>query len=114
MSGPALQERQPDQASTRAVVADFNALLRTVTPRVWAVLGIIAVNLAVFGLMVARGVSAFDPSAKDVLAWGADYGPKTLNGEPWRLLVSLFLRRSVYGVARPTVPPCAAGTHRHP
>lgn len=53
--------------------------------------GLIAVNVAVFAAMVARGVSPVDPSGLDVLKWGADYGPLTLGREPWRLISSMFV-----------------------
>jgi rhomboid protease GluP len=41
--------------------------------------------------MVLRGVPLFDPTADSVLRWGADYGPLTLHGQWWRMLVSTFL-----------------------
>ena len=53
--------------------------------------GLIAVNVAVFAAMVARGVSPVDPSGLDIMKWGADYGPLTLSREPWRLLSSMFI-----------------------
>lgn len=52
---------------------------------------LIALNVLVYLLMVLRGLSAFDPSADSVLKWGADYGPLTLHGQWWRMLVSTFL-----------------------
>jgi rhomboid protease GluP len=54
-------------------------------------IAIIVLNVAVFGLMVMMGVSPLNPSADSVLKWGADYGPLTLDGQWWRLFVSLFL-----------------------
>jgi membrane associated rhomboid family serine protease len=54
-------------------------------------IAIIALNVAVFGLMVMTGVSPLNPSADIVLKWGADYGPLTLNGQWWRPFTSLFL-----------------------
>ncbi len=80
-----------EQPSAGAVVAEFMLSLRTVTPDLWVVPAIVAMNVAVFVLMFATGVDAFAPDAARVLAWGANYGPKTLGGEPWRLLASMFL-----------------------
>ena len=52
---------------------------------------LIALNVLVFLIMVLRGVSLFEPTADSVLRWGADYGPLTLHGQWWRMLVSTFL-----------------------
>src|SRR5262249_62041644 len=52
---------------------------------------LISMNTLVFLLMVLRGVSVISPTAESVLKWGADYGPLTLHGQWWRMLVSTFL-----------------------
>lgn len=53
---------------------------------------LIAINVLVFLAMILRGVSFGSPSSEDVLAWGADYGPLTLQaGQYWRMLASMFL-----------------------
>jgi len=72
------------------VIADFQVFLRSLTPRVWLVPAIVVLNVAVFGLMVVSGVDAFAPGV-ELLRWGANFGPKTLAGEPWRLVASAFL-----------------------
>lgn len=56
-----------------------------------ATIVLIAVNALVFVIMVSQGVSAFSPTAESVLKWGADYGPLTLHGQWWRMIVSTFL-----------------------
>jgi membrane associated rhomboid family serine protease len=66
------------------------------TPRLrdWlrcATIVIIALNVVVFLIMVLQGVSLFSPTAESVLKWGADYGPLTLHGQWWRMVVSTFL-----------------------
>jgi rhomboid protease GluP len=45
----------------------------------------------VFLMMVLQGVPVFNPTADSVLRWGADYGPLTLQGQWWRMVVSTFL-----------------------
>src|SRR6202034_231899 len=52
---------------------------------------LIAINLAVFALMVFTGVSFFDPSLQSLVQWGSDFGPLTTNGEWWRLLTAAFV-----------------------
>jgi len=52
---------------------------------------LIAANALVFLVMVLRGVSFFDPTPADAVAFGADFGPLTLNGQWWRLVSSMFV-----------------------
>jgi len=52
---------------------------------------LIASNVLVFLIMVLQGVALFSPTAESVLKWGADYGPLTLHGQWWRMVVSTFL-----------------------
>lgn len=55
------------------------------------VYGILAIaNVAIFlSLWVQSGYRS--PDSTQLLAWGANYAPLTLTGEPWRLLTSAFL-----------------------
>ncbi|WP_322047725.1 rhomboid family intramembrane serine protease [Paraburkholderia sp. J67] len=60
--------------------------------RVWMTGTIIALNVSVYLLMMAQGASFhrnIDPST--LIAFGANFGPYTLNGEVWRLLTGEFL-----------------------
>jgi membrane associated rhomboid family serine protease/Flp pilus assembly protein TadD len=63
----------------------------TVTPSFLITAGLIALNVMVFLIMVLRGVSPFAPSAQQTIAFGADFGPLTLNGQWWRLVTSMFV-----------------------
>jgi membrane associated rhomboid family serine protease len=71
--------------------AEFQLHLREITPRVRVLPTVFALNVLVFAAMVATGVSALSPTADNALTWGANYGPRTLNGEPWRLLANFFV-----------------------
>ena len=52
---------------------------------------LIAANALVFIVMVLRGVSFFAPTPAEAVAFGADFGPLTLNGQWWRLVSSMFV-----------------------
>lgn len=56
-----------------------------------ATLALLAINIVVFIIMVASGISWITPQTDQVLRWGADYGPYTLSGQYWRLITSMFL-----------------------
>ena len=75
----------------KAAEAAFHSLLTEATPRVFITPIIIALNIVVFVAMLATGVSFFAPQSDQLLKWGADYGLRTLNGEWWRLLSSVFV-----------------------
>lgn len=64
---------------------------RPVLRRPWVTYGIIAANLFAFVLEVASGASAVNPTSQDLFELGANFAPRTLHGEPWRLLSSMFL-----------------------
>jgi rhomboid protease GluP len=51
---------------------------------------LLVINLVVFGAMVLEGV-AMNPNSRQLIEWGANFGPYTMGGQPWRLLTSMFL-----------------------
>ncbi len=52
---------------------------------------LIALNVLVFLAMLLRGFSPVNPTAEQVLGWGANFGPLTEGGQWWRLLTACFL-----------------------
>jgi rhomboid protease GluP len=52
---------------------------------------VIDINILVFVVMVISGVGILLPDGQDVLRWGANFRPLTLEGEWWRLLANVFL-----------------------
>jgi len=65
------------------------------TPRLVVTPTLVAINVAMFVIMVASGISIWEPSPQSMLPWGAGASPLTTNGEPWRLLTATFLH---YGI----------------
>ena len=66
----------------------------TAQVRVWVTPTLMGANLILFGVMFASTVD--DPDLVRVtLAWGANFGPLTLIGEPWRLLTNCFVHFNV-------------------
>jgi membrane associated rhomboid family serine protease len=52
---------------------------------------LLALNVVIFGLMLASGIDPMRPSIDSLIQWGANYGPKTTQGEWWRLFTCMFL-----------------------
>src|SRR5450432_2405706 len=72
-------------------VAEFHLSLKGHTPRVFVTYALIAVNVSLYGAMVAKGVDPMSPTVDSLLAWGADYAPRTLAGQPYRIFTSTFI-----------------------
>jgi rhomboid protease GluP len=82
-----------------AAFEDLQARLRELTPHAVATTALLVVNIAVFAVMVASGVHAVNPTVESLIAWGADFGPKTAGGQWWRLLTAMFLHIGVLHLA---------------
>jgi membrane associated rhomboid family serine protease len=52
---------------------------------------IIEINLLVFLIMMFSGLGLINFSGADLLEWGANYRPKIMDGDYWRLFTSTFL-----------------------
>lgn len=60
---------------------------------------IVGVNALVFAAMVLSGVSPAMPKLGQLIRWGADFGPLTFSGQPWRILSSNYLHIGVLHIA---------------
>jgi rhomboid protease GluP len=65
---------------------------RTRPPVTTALVGI---NVAVFAAMVLTGVSAVAPTTRQLLIWGANWGPFSLGPQPWRMLTSNYVHGGI-------------------
>jgi len=62
--------------------------------------GLLAVNVIVFAAMIQAGVSPTRPEVGQLIAKGANFGPKTIGeGEYWRLITSGFLHVGFFHIA---------------
>jgi membrane associated rhomboid family serine protease len=80
-----------DEVQGQGRLVELRRELAGVTPYVFVTWALIGLNVLVFVLMSGSGVSPFRPTIPDLLRWGADFGPKTIGGEWWRLLTCTFI-----------------------
>jgi rhomboid protease GluP len=64
-----------------------------------ATYGLVAINCLVYLAMILDGVSASDPSIRDLLRWGANAGPYVLSGQWWRLVTAAFVHAGPLHIA---------------
>jgi len=103
---PGYPEVAPDEERARD---EFRLKLIELTPRVYVTRTLIAINVLVFILMTATGISATDPSIPDLLKWGASFGPETADGGWWRLLTATFVHMGILHLAMNMLVLGAAG-----
>jgi len=64
-------------------------------PKISVTSVLLALNVAIFGLMLAWGIDPMQPAIEKLIQWGANYGPKTTQGEWWRMFTCMFLHIGV-------------------
>src|SRR5687768_12693648 len=88
-SPPGAQRLAEMQAMQQQAAACLRLLAeRTPHPLVNRVL--VAVNVAVFALMVLSGVDLMMPSVNDLRAWGALNSVDVFAGQWWRMVTAMF------------------------
>ncbi|HXW04280.1 MAG TPA: rhomboid family intramembrane serine protease [Vicinamibacterales bacterium] len=81
-------------ASARARTDPYDEVLRGCTRRPIVTPAIAALNLLIFLRVAGAGVSPADGEA--LVAFGASFGPRTTNGEWWRLVSAAFLNAGLF------------------
>jgi rhomboid protease GluP len=76
-------------------IREFNLRVGAIGNKPWVTAVIVAINFAVFAAMAiaARNIGPF--SAPELITWGANLGPLTINGQWWRAFTALFIHFSV-------------------
>ena len=83
---------RPGSLANPIVPADPAIPLAAAPPRKLDATSVLfAINVLVFLIMVLRGVPPLAPSAQQLLKWGGNFGPMTLDHQWWRLLTSTFV-----------------------
>jgi rhomboid protease GluP len=77
--------------SEHSSIPPLHDRLRQRLPQVRVTQWLIGINLLVFLAMLASGAGLWHSSNAVQLAWGANFGPATQDGEWWRLGSALFL-----------------------
>jgi len=99
MADDAVESPHSSGTDEKMAVAAFEHRLRELTPRIYATPALVAINIVVFVVMIASGVSAMSPGVPELLDWGANYGPWTTDGQWWRLLTCTFVHAGILHIA---------------
>jgi rhomboid protease GluP len=77
---------------------EFVWRLHHATPRTWVTPVLVGLNVAVWLLNVATGMSPISPRPIDLLTWGGNHLPLTAD-QPWRLVTATFLHGGIIHLA---------------
>jgi rhomboid protease GluP len=77
----------------------LTGLLQTAPARVPVTMVLLASNILIFVAMLYYGASLWHTSTTVPLAWGANFGPATQDGQWWRLGTAMFLHFGVVHLA---------------
>ena len=78
---------------------EFRRRLLDKSPRTPVTVGLIAINVLVFVATLMDGAELLKPIGTVQIAWGANFGPYTTDGDWWRLFTSLFIHFGILHIA---------------
>lgn len=70
---------------------NFRQTLDAATPVAWVTPILIALNVVVFAALAFAGAGVLQPNPETLIRWGSNFGMRTIDGQWWRLLSSIFL-----------------------
>jgi len=81
----------PNDQDIRDPAPDLTKLLHASPWQAPVTLTLVGINLLVFALMLLAGAEMWHTTNRIQLAWGANFGPATQDGQWWRLSTAMFL-----------------------
>ena len=93
------QEKTPEFVEDQAAHERFGKVMSMLGKRAYVTPSIIAINVAVFLIMLAAGADLMNPNPAIHIRFGSNFGPLTWTGEEWRLLTSAFLHFGLIHIA---------------
>ena len=93
------QEKTPEFLADQAAHERFGKAMSVLGGRSLVTPAIIAINVAVFIVMLFAGADLMNPNPAVHIRFGSNFGPLTWTGEEWRLLTSAFLHFGLIHIA---------------
>lgn len=93
------QEKTPEFLADQAAHERFGKAMSVLGARSLVTPAIIAINVAVFIVMLLAGADLMKPNPAVHIRFGSNFGPLTWTGQEWRLLTSAFLHFGLIHIA---------------